>query len=212
MTDQRSSHRRGFAHRDLLLVGVAALALAVDQASKAWAVAALQSRSIDVVWTLRLQLVHNSGAAFSLLSGRGVGPAIALVAVVVVVLLARASRMFASRWGTVAVGLVVGGALGNLADRAFRSRDGFLHGEVVDFVNLQWWPVFNVADACIVVGAIVLGVVAVFSPNDPADGPDPSTEPPTAIADSGAAEPGSELSGTVDASPEGDGHGAGERP
>lgn len=145
------------------------MALAVDQASKAWAVDALQTRTIDVVWTLRLQLVHNSGAAFSLLSGRGAGPAIALVAVVVVGVLARTSRMFASRWGTVAVGLVVGGAVGNLADRVFRSHDGFLRGEVVDFVNLQWWPVFNVADACIVVGAIVLAVVAVFSPNELSD-------------------------------------------
>lgn len=187
MTHQRSSRRRGSSRRDLLLVAVAAVAVAVDQASKAWAVDALQTRTIDVVWTLRLQLVHNSGAAFSLLSGRGAGPAIALVAVVVVVVLARTSRMFSSRWGSVAVGLVVGGALGNLADRAFRSHDGFLHGEVIDFVNLQWWPVFNVADACIVVGAIVLGVVAVFSPDDQPDEPAPAEGVGSAEAGPGGA-------------------------
>ncbi len=59
----------------------------------------------------------------------------------------------------VVIGLLVGGALGNLADRAFRSglgSSGFLHGAVVDFIDLQWWPVFNVADAAIGVGAVLL--------------------------------------------------------
>ena len=60
-----------------------------------------------------------------------------------------------------ASGLISGGALGNLLDRAFRGDDGFLHGAVIDFIDLQWWPVFNVADACIVVGAILL-VIASF--------------------------------------------------
>jgi signal peptidase II len=56
----------------------------------------------------------------------------------------------------VAIGLVFGGALGNLIDRAFREGDGFLGGGVVDFIDLQWWPVFNIADAAIVVGALLL--------------------------------------------------------
>jgi signal peptidase II len=56
----------------------------------------------------------------------------------------------------VALGLVVGGALGNLTDRAFRAGDGFLGGGVIDFVDLQWWPVFNVADSGVVVGAVLL--------------------------------------------------------
>lgn len=145
------------------------MALAADQLTKAWAVDTLSYRTIDVVWTLRLQLVHNSGAAFSLLSGKGAGPAIALLALVVVLVLARSSRMFTGRGSRVAVGLVVGGALGNLCDRAFRSHDGFMQGEVVDFINLQWWPVFNVADACIVVGAIALAVIAMFTPQDASD-------------------------------------------
>ena len=63
------------------------------------------------------------------------------------VVLARSSRALRSRLGTVAVGLVLGGALGNLADRAFRGDGGFLQGGVVDFIDLQWWPVFNVADS-----------------------------------------------------------------
>jgi signal peptidase II len=55
----------------------------------------------------------------------------------------------------VALGLVLGGALGNLADRLFRSP-GFGRGSVVDFVDLRWWPVFNVADAAITCGCVVL--------------------------------------------------------
>jgi signal peptidase II len=52
--------------------------------------------------------------------------------------------------------MVLGGAIGNLLDRAFRPGDGFLGGGVVDFIDLQWWPVFNLADSAIVVGAITL--------------------------------------------------------
>ena len=86
---------------------------------------------------------------------RGLGPAIALLAVVVVVLFLLVRRLGARRTvGAVAAGLVIGGALGNLLDRAFRGDSGFLGGAVVDFIDLQWWPVFNVADAAIVVGCV----------------------------------------------------------
>ena len=70
----------------------------------------------------------------------------------------RASAANNSRFtlGAVSAGLIAGGAIGNLADRAFRGDDGFLHGAVVDFIDVQWWPVFNIADACIVVGAVLL--------------------------------------------------------
>lgn len=62
--------------------------------------------------------------------------------------------------GATSVGLIAGGAVGNLIDRAFRGDDGFLQGAVVDFIDLQWWPVFNIADAAIVVGAVLLVVVS----------------------------------------------------
>jgi len=148
---------------DLTVALIAAVVVIVDQLSKSWAEHALQTRTIHVAWTLQFALAHNTGAAFSLLSGRGAGPAIALLAVIVVVVLARSSRSLRTPLGTVAVGLVLGGALGNLCDRVFRSHNGFLQGGVVDFIDFQWWPVFNVADACIVVGAITLGAVAVFT-------------------------------------------------
>ena len=137
-----------------LLFGVAAAVLAIDQLTKWWAVETLATRTIDVVWTLRLHLTVNHGSAFSLAEGRGA--VISLLALVVVAVLLRSGR-YATHPGTaVAIGLVAGGAVGNLMDRAFRAGDGFLGGGVIDFVDLQWWPVFNVADAAIVVGAVTL--------------------------------------------------------
>jgi signal peptidase II len=60
----------------------------------------------------------------------------------------------------VALGLIAGGALGNLADRAFRAGDGFMGGAVIDFIDVQWWPVWNVADMALVFGVILLFVRA----------------------------------------------------
>lgn len=133
---------------------VAAGVLAVDQLTKWWALEALSDGPVHVAWTLDLNLTFNTGTAFSL--GSDLGPVIALVAVGVVVVLLRSRVAAASGAAAVAVGLVLGGALGNLADRAFRDGDGLLGGAVVDFLDLGWWPVFNVADAAIVVGAVGL--------------------------------------------------------
>ena len=141
-----------------LLLGVAALVLAADQLTKAWAVAALgDGRIIDLVGSLRLRLTVNYGSAFSLADGRG--PLISLLALAVVAVLLRTGRHAPQSSRAVALGRVVGGAFGNLIDRAFRDGDGFLGGGVVDFVDLQWWPVFNAADAAIVVGAALLFLV-----------------------------------------------------
>jgi signal peptidase II len=133
---------------------VAVAVLAADQLTKWWALETLDTRTIDVVWTLRLNLTLNPGSAFSIARGRGA--VISLLAIVIVAVLLRTGR-YATRPGmAVAIGLVFGGAVGNLIDRAFRAGDGFLGGHVVDFIDLQWWPVFNVADAAIVVGALLL--------------------------------------------------------
>ena len=138
-----------------LLLSVAALALALDQLSKAWAVERLgDGEIIDLVGSLRLRLTMNYGSAFSLADGRG--PLISLLALIVVAVLLRTGRHATRPAMAVALGLVLGGAIGNLIDRAFREGDGFLGGGVVDFVDLQWWPVFNVADSAIVVGAVLL--------------------------------------------------------
>ena len=64
---------------------------------------------------------------------------------------------------TVGIGLLIGGAAGNLIDRMFRGDDGFLQGAVVDFIDLQWFPIFNVADMAINVGAGLLILNSILS-------------------------------------------------
>lgn len=140
------------------LVGVAAVVVAVDHLTKWLALQELSHRDIDLVWTLRLRLVFNNGASFGL--GSRYAPLIALLAMVIVLGLLGFGRRLHSRVAVLATGAVVGGALGNLLDRVFRDGDGFLGGAVVDFIDLQWWPVFNVADIAIVVGAVVLALSA----------------------------------------------------
>ena len=138
--------------RRATVVAIAAVVVALDQVTKTWALHhAVRPRHI--VWTLRLALTFNSGAAFGL--GRGsttllVGGAIVLV-VVLLGLGRRASRT-ASPTTIVAMGLLLGGAVGNLVDRLIRHH----HSAVIDFVDLRWWPVFNVADASITIGALLL--------------------------------------------------------
>jgi len=139
----------------VITVAVAALVVLLDQLTKTWAVNALDDgHDVDVIWTLRFHLTFNGGMAFS--QGRGLGPVIGIVAIIVVVILLVSLRRTGSTVAAVAVGLVVGGAAGNILDRLFRSGDGFLKGEVVDFIDPQWWPVFNVADAAVVIGGILL--------------------------------------------------------
>ncbi len=137
-----------------VVFAVAAAVVALDQLTKQWAVHALADRDVDIIWTLRLHLARNSGGAFSLNQGRG--GLIALGALVVVGAVLWFGRSASTSWGAAAVGLVLGGAVGNLIDRVAREGSGFLGGAVVDFVDLQWWPIFNVADAALTVGVIML--------------------------------------------------------
>ena len=142
--------------RPALVAGAAACAVVVDQLAKWWARSTLDDRTIDLVWTLRLNLVLNRGAAFGL--GSRFAPLVALLATGVLLVLLRTSRTLHRPPALLAIGLVLGGAVGNLLDRVFRDGHGFLGGAVVDFVDLQWWPVFNLADVAIVVGAVVLAL------------------------------------------------------
>ena len=153
----------GGRHRGTFAVA-AAIVVALDQLTKHWALAALSDGPIDLVGSLRLNLVFNDSAAFSL--GGGNTTVIALIGVglvsVVVTMGLRAER----RAWALGLGILLGGALGNLADRAFRDGDGFLGGRVVDMVDLQWWPVFNVADMALWVG---IGVLFLASRRQPAE-------------------------------------------
>jgi signal peptidase II len=142
------------ARRLPVVAGIGAAVVAVDQLTKEWALRSLADGPVHLFWTLRLKLSINSGAAFGL--GRGLGPVLIVAGLGVTVVLVMLARSASLRpVGVVALGLVLGGAFGNLADRLFRDQGG-----VVDFVDFQWWPVFNVADSAITIGAVLLAFTA----------------------------------------------------
>jgi signal peptidase II len=136
--------------------------IAIDQLTKTWAAHTLADQDIDLVGSLRLHLAHNRGAAFSL--AFGAGGAIAILAIAVVIVLVAIGRSLDTRIGILSLGLVLGGALGNLTDRAFREGSGFLGGAVIDFIDLQWWPIFNVADMAVSIGGVLLVLTATKEP------------------------------------------------
>jgi signal peptidase II len=153
--------------RIALFGAVAALALALDVVSKVLVVAKLPEGHPPkriLGGAIYLDQTRNSGAAFSL--GTGFTVILTAVAIAVVVVIVRtAGRMRSTGWA-VALGLVLGGALGNLADRLFRDP-GFLRGHVVDWIsafgpNGEHWPIFNLADSAIVCGAVLAAVLAVL--------------------------------------------------
>jgi signal peptidase II len=133
----------------------------MDQLSKVWAVANLEGRaSTELAGEfLRLTFVRNPGAAFSL--GAGSTIFVSLLALVIVGILMFRARNLRSVWWAIAMGGMIGGALGNLADRVFREPGG-LRGHVVDFLALPFWPVFNVADMAVVGSAILMVVLALL--------------------------------------------------
>ena len=158
----------------LLIPLVAAAVIIADQLTKTWALHHLADSSRHVLGPTYLVLTFNSGAAFSL--GRGITPIVETVAVALVVWLLALSRNLSrsASWPVaVGLGLLLGGALGNLSDRLFRHIPGH-PSSVIDFVQaVSWWPVFNVADASIVVGVIVLVVTYTIRNTRPDPGPHP---------------------------------------
>jgi len=145
-----------------VLAGVAAFVLAADIISKALVVTHLRPAEpvhlLDNV--LMLNLLRNSGAAFSVGTGNTI--IFTAIAVGVVIYITRTARNLRSLGWAIALGLLLGGALGNLMDRLFRAP-GFLRGDVVDWIELtRYWPVFNLADSAIVCGGILTVVLAMF--------------------------------------------------
>ena len=136
----------------------AVLTYGVDRVTKIWAASKLADGPIDVVpGVLTLRFTTNSGGAFSI-GQRAPWFFVGVTAVVVVVILATSFR-HTSRIVGASLGLVLGGALGNLTDRAIRGPG--LRGRVVDFVDFHVWPVFNLADSAIVIGAILLALTGI---------------------------------------------------
>lgn len=149
-----------------LLAAIAAVVLAADILTKVLAVARLEGQEpVELLGGLvNLVLVRNPGAAFSLATGYTW--LLTLVAIAVVVVIVRVARRLRSTGWAVALGLVLGGALGNLTDRLFRSP-GPLQGHVVDTVSLftpdgSVFPVFNLADSAIVSGGVLLVLLALL--------------------------------------------------
>jgi signal peptidase II len=141
-----------------LLLAVAVAVVALDQLSKALVVARLADQPpIRLLGgLLTLDYTRNPGAAFSL--GTGFTFVFTAVAVAVVVVILRTSRRLYSKAWAVALGGLLGGAVGNLIDRLTRDP-GFGRGHVVDWIELPHWPVFNLADAsicCAAVGMVLL--------------------------------------------------------
>jgi signal peptidase II len=136
-----------------ILFATAACVFAVDRLTKIWAEHTLAARPIDLIrGVLTLRLTTNSGGAFSL--GQSAPWFFAAATIVVSALIVLTSFHRRSVWSSVALGLILGGALGNLADRMLRGPG--LGGHVVDFIDFHVWPVFNVADSAVVIGAILL--------------------------------------------------------
>ena len=147
-----------------LLLALAVVILAADLVTKIVAVSTLTPGVSQRVLggVVYFSLLRNSGAAFSMATGSTW--ILALVAVGVIVMIIRIATRLRSGWWAVALGLILGGALGNLTDRIFRSP-GFFRGHVVDFVSVfgpdaKYFPVFNVADSAISVGGVLLVLTA----------------------------------------------------
>jgi signal peptidase II len=143
------------------LLTVALVVLGLDLATKLAAVAQLtETEMVEVVdGLLNLRLVRNPGAAFGV--AQGLTFALTVIAVVVIVVILRISRQLRSPGWAVGLGMVLGGAIGNLVDRIFRSP-GPLRGHVVDFLELPHFPVFNVADSAIVTGGVLMVLLSLF--------------------------------------------------
>ena len=133
---------------------VIALVVAIfDQATKALAVATLEDKpAISAIpHILNFRFARNSGAAFSM------GESFTLIFTLISALVALAIIFFGGRSrgiNSTLLSLVLGGVSGNLIDRFFRTP-GFLHGHVVDWIELPHWPIFNIADSCVVVAALI---------------------------------------------------------
>jgi signal peptidase II len=151
--------------RVVVLVGVAALAYLLDLLSTIWVVNSLEHHEpIDVFGHyLRLDAIRNAGAAFGL--GQGMTIVFTVIAVGVIAVIVRLSRRLYSVPWAIALGLLLGGAFGNLTDRIFRSPGGF-QGRVVDFIAPEHFAVFNLADSAICCGGALI-VLLSFRGVDP---------------------------------------------
>lgn len=143
-----------------VLVLVAVIGYALDQSTKAWAVSALTpGEPKELVGSLlRLRLTFNPGAAFSIATNATW--VLTIIATAVIAFTIFSARKLRSRTWALGLGLLIGGALGNLTDRFLR-EPSFAKGHVVDFLELPHWPIFNVADICVVSAACLIALLSI---------------------------------------------------
>lgn len=153
------------------MVVLGAILLVLDQITKNWAEANLEELVPRPFLGefLQLTLLYNSGAAWGM--GSGITPVVTCLQMLIVVgVLVFAVTTVRSPWYSLALGMILGGALGNIHDRLLRPPAPF-RGEVVDFLELPNWPVFNIADMGVVGGAILVVLLSVIGLHaDPAAG------------------------------------------
>ena len=142
--------RRRIALILAIIIGI----IGLDQGTKYWALNRLaDNHVIDVLPTLEFDLAFNSGFSFSTGSGRGslIGLVVIALCVFLTILITREVR-----WRCAALyAMILGGASGNLLDRIFRAQEGPLSGAVVDFIDVEWYAVFNIADIFVVCGCVL---------------------------------------------------------
>jgi signal peptidase II len=148
-----------------VLAGVAAFAYVLDLVSKLIVVAELEHQgTVQVIGSyLQLEVIRNPGAAFGF--GEALTVVLTAIAIIVIAVIVRLARKLYSTWWAIALGLLLGGAFGNLTDRLFRSP-GVFRGEVVDFIAPAHFAVFNLADSAIVCGGVLI-VLLSFRGLDP---------------------------------------------
>jgi signal peptidase II len=130
-----------------------------DFATKQWAISALEVEPKKILGSfLQLTLVKNPGAAFGFATGLTL--IYSILAVLVVATIVYFARAISSGGWQLTAGLLLGGVMGNLADRAFR-EPAFFRGHVIDWIELPNWPVFNLADSAIVIAAAIAFVLSV---------------------------------------------------
>ncbi|HEY2442076.1 MAG TPA: signal peptidase II [Streptosporangiaceae bacterium] len=172
-----------------ILIGIAVFVLGADAITKAVVVAKLAGHPpVRVIGgLLTLQLLRNSGAAFSI--GTSMTVVFTAIAVGVIIFILRTARRLRSVPWAITLGLLLGGATGNLSDRIFRAP-GPMRGDVVDWIQLPHWPVFNLADSAIVCGGVLAVLLALRGlrldgsrENDPRPGP---PDPPRPAGSAGS--------------------------
>ena len=160
MSNGAADEKRSGARRIAPIIVVAVVVL--DQLTKSWIVATHSDTPLQIIGhDVEFRVARNSGGAFSTFTNATI--VLAVLAIGLTIWLVRTLRRTTDRWTVVALSLVLGGALGNLCDRIFRSP-GVLEGHVVDFVRVGSFPSFNVADSAITIGAILLILLSFRKP------------------------------------------------